>query len=410
MSQEISTKLVVPNGDREEIAASKPLQKPAASLVNKDEPDAETIEALQKIEKDMLRILSKRSRLRKLWMKIWKRSHPELMKVYGIIHNHLVEIQRLLILRQESPPANFKAIEQQLQPLLNQEYEELRAINIHAAWEYAGALERFLLLLGDDEYLLTRLIAEERREKKAALGSWSEYLDREKLAELLKEFKSQPVEPKTRSRVVESLSYIYAERIRYTRHQRAREELKADYLNGLTFFLTLLLLLLLQCVYLAAKTNAGAGLITSVGNLFWSLLTFNFVINLQSQEIRNALVAGITGALGSTLSGFYKLRDEEGGITALRSFRSAMWAQPFVGAVVGVLLWLLLLSGMIAIGVSSPGQGGDILWTKLSVFCFLAGFSEPFFLGLVQRVAGAADKATSTAKKNAENKNANGKG
>ncbi len=97
-----------------------------------------------------------------------------------------------------------------------------------------------------------------------------------------------------------------------------------------------------------------------------------------------------TGALGSTLSGFYRLRDEEGSITALRSFRSAMWAQPFVGAVIRVLLWLLVKSGGVAFGVTNGGMADNILWANLSIYCFLAGFSEPFFLGVVQRVAGAA--------------------
>jgi hypothetical protein len=56
----------------------------------------------------------------------------------------------------------------------------------------------------------------------------------------------------------------YAERSRYLRHQRAREELKADYLNRLIFILMVLLLLLLQSIYLAAKTDP-AGLSKTFG-------------------------------------------------------------------------------------------------------------------------------------------------
>ncbi|HKQ51626.1 MAG TPA: hypothetical protein VJT74_04600 [Pyrinomonadaceae bacterium] len=372
MSANVSTTHIAPNGDDETNGAdgAAPL-KPAAAKCLDTQP-------LHDLTNNILLTLAKQARLRKWWVKYSKKISPELLKVYGIIHGHLVEVQRLLALKEMKSAGSSAALESQYRSLLAPKTDELRDINIHAAWEYAGALERFLLTAGDEEYLYTRLLAEDRRERTSKLGAWSEYLACEKLAELLKDFKTRPVPPNSISRAREYLSYVYAGRIRYARHERAREELRASYLNRLTIFLTSLLFLLLLCIKL-----------------------------VESQRLNSVVTASVMGALGSTLSGFYKLRDEAGGITALRAFRSAMWAQPFVGAVVGVLLWFLLQSGMVTIGAGS--SGGEPSWTKLSLLCFVAGFSEPFFLGLVQRVAGAADKAGGAPRKDEENKKAGDK-
>lgn len=358
-------------------------------------PDDGSAEPLQRVEDDLLRVLSSRGQKSKPWTRVWHRKNPELQKVCGVIYNDLIEVQRLLTLRRAKPPANFEVIEQQIKSFINETDDDLRSLTVHSAWEYAAALQRFQLLLGDDEYIFTHLSNEDQREKKAKPGAWSEYLVPEKLKALLEEYdKPRPVGEEARARAVECLSFLYAQRSRYLRHQRAREELKAKYLLGLTLSLGFLLLLLLQGIYLAAKGEVANGLSTNIGDLFWSLVKVNLWIDLQSLEIRNALIAAATGALGSTLSGFYKLRDEAGGLNVLRSFKSAMSAQPFVGAVVGVLLWLLLKSSIVTIGPSGQGMN----WTNLAIYCFLAGFSEPFFLGLVQRVAGAADKDKSASK------------
>jgi hypothetical protein len=357
--------------------------------------DDETFIAIQRVQDDLVKALSKRSWLR-------KRNPPELQTVYGVIYNNLVEIQRMLILRQTSPPANFKVIEQQVRSFLNDSYDDLLSMEIHGAWEYAAALERFLLLLGDDEYIFTRLTSEGQREKKLMPGSWSTYLTPETLTGLLEAYKARPVRREVRSRAVECLAFLYAGRSRYLRHQRTLEEIKASYFHWFILYLAVLLLLLLQCVYLAEKgdNRSALGFSKSIVELLKSLVTFQLTIDLRSTLIRNALVAAATGALGSTLSGFYKLRDEKGGLNVLRSFRAAMWAQPFVGAVVGTLLLLVLQSGIVTLG--KPDPSGSLPWSNLAFFCFLAGFSEPFFLGIVQRVAGAADKAPEAAGKKKE--------
>ena len=67
----------------------------------------------------------------------------------------------------------------------------------------------------------------------------------------------------------------------------------------------------------------------------------------------------------------------------LRAFKPALVVQPLVGASAGALVFLLLASGALSVGSVDPAA-----WPSPGVLGFAAGFSEPFFLGLVDRVAG----------------------
>ena len=60
-----------------------------------------------------------------------------------------------------------------------------------------------------------------------------------------------------------------------------------------------------------------------------------------------------------------------------------MIVQPLVGASAGALVFLLLASRAFSVGSLDPAA-----WPSPGVLGFAAGFSEPFFLGLVDRVAG----------------------
>jgi hypothetical protein len=64
-----------------------------------------------------------------------------------------------------------------------------------------------------------------------------------------------------------------------------------------------------------------------------------------------------------------------------------MRVQPIVGACAGLIVFLILDSKAI-----EPGAGGSVTWSGRGVLAFAAGFSEPFFLGIVQRVAVVSDR------------------
>jgi len=92
--------------------------------------------------------------------------------------------------------------------------------------------------------------------------------------------------------------------------------------------------------------------------------------------------------LGATLSGTMRIRDDLRDLDDLRSFWPAMRVQPLVGATAGLVVLLLMESGALDIGRDDSGH-----WAGRALLAFAAGFSEPFFLGLVQRVAVVPDKS-----------------
>lgn len=64
-----------------------------------------------------------------------------------------------------------------------------------------------------------------------------------------------------------------------------------------------------------------------------------------------------------------------------------MRVQPLIGATAGLVTLFVLETGAVELGAKQTAS-----WAALALFTFVAGFSEPFFLGLVQRVAVIPDK------------------
>jgi hypothetical protein len=105
-------------------------------------------------------------------------------------------------------------------------------------------------------------------------------------------------------------------------------------------------------------------------------------IAVAGQSWRGGLVAAFAGALGASLSGAYKLRDQAPRVSELRIFGYLFAVQPLLGAAAGVFVALVLSSGILKVA-----DAGDE-WATRAVVAFVAGFSEPFLLKVVDRVAG----------------------
>jgi hypothetical protein len=103
-------------------------------------------------------------------------------------------------------------------------------------------------------------------------------------------------------------------------------------------------------------------------------------------------LAASAGALGATLSGTFRVRDRLIELDDLRSFWPAMRIQPLIGATAGLVTLFVLETGAVNVEASATAS-----WGAVALFTFAAGFSEPFFLGLVERVAVIPDKQTSVA-------------
>jgi hypothetical protein len=101
-------------------------------------------------------------------------------------------------------------------------------------------------------------------------------------------------------------------------------------------------------------------------------------IDFGRWEVTAALVLG---AFGGTLSGMRMLRDQLERLTQMDSFAAAVWAQVAAAAGLGLIALILLETGVL------PQIGSSSAWDGL-VYAFLAGFSEPFAIQAVARLAG----------------------
>jgi hypothetical protein len=113
-------------------------------------------------------------------------------------------------------------------------------------------------------------------------------------------------------------------------------------------------------------------------------------IAVKGQSWRGGLVAAFAGALGASLSGAYKLRDQAPRVSELRVFGYLFAVQPLLGAAAGVFVALVLSSGILKVA-----DAGDE-WATRAVLAFVAGFSEPFLLKVVDRVAGSGGAKPAT--------------
>ena len=98
------------------------------------------------------------------------------------------------------------------------------------------------------------------------------------------------------------------------------------------------------------------------------------------------VLIAVAGAVGGTVSGTLKLR-EMIRITQFRLLGAGLLVQPFISAAGALFIALVLVGGVVELaGV----EGSDTSWAVLAAYGFVAGFSEPFWLGVVSKIAGDA--------------------
>jgi hypothetical protein len=156
---------------------------------------------------------------------------------------------------------------------------------------------------------------------------------------------------------VERLQRLFRARVENGRKRRTRLALRSR------FFLYSLLVLAPLVVGLAVGTH-------QVGDLSWST-----VVSIA-----------IAGAVGGTVSGTLKLRGMIR-ITQFRLLGAGLLVQPFISAAGALFVAFVLVGGVVSLaGV----DGADTEWAVLAAYGFVAGFSEPFWLGVVSKIAGDA--------------------
>lgn len=287
-----------------------------------------------------------------------KRSGPELRKVLAVIQSEVGETRRLLDQPADRVSLRTEAALTELQQLLDQ---DVSSLTIDSAWELAGALKRLNLRLGDEHYVAALLGHEAGRAQQGGRWHpWDEHFEREELTGLLDAYRTGRPSPAQQAQAVNRLTFLYLMRAESGRNRRARAALKCVYLTRLAVVLLALLV--------------GAGAATQL---------------VSDEKLWHAvLLAGCAGALGSTLSGVLKARDHLVQLDELRGFWPTMRVQPLVGASAGLVVLMVLQSEVLTFGTAEASSA----WSAPGLLAFVAGFSEPFFLRIVDRVAVLPDR------------------
>jgi hypothetical protein len=229
------------------------------------------------------------------------------------------------------------------------------------------------------DYLKARLDEEHRREQLgASMLRWSDLLDPNELSELQEGLAqrdaSRPdAEPdRIVRRTVEMLASLYQARNHSERAQRAHERVRDARLQWVTRWLLLLLL------------PTGALLVVA-----FSLAGSSKHVEWLQDAVRITLVI-VVGGLGGALSGTQRLLQVPLLRGQLDRFQAAFRTQVLVGGTLGLVSLLLYEVG--ALPTFQAGTGFPEV-VPVVIYAFLAGFSEPFVLGVVQGLIGGRGKA-----------------
>jgi hypothetical protein len=287
---------------------------------------------------------------------------PEHIQALSIVYGNLGDIGRGLVGAAANNVPNLELTRVQIE----QDLQHAHGTTVETSREYGTQLHLDGLLLVQRQDIHGLLQLELRRDtlEKGAARSWSGIMDPALLDKLIGEFKTD-IGAETCSEAIATLRLLFAQRQRLTRIQLARQRVKAAYMLWMT------------CLLFALSVGFAAGLVLAPlpGDTGWA---------------GTLILVAFAGALGSALSSVLRLRDQIARLGDLRAFWPIAFAQPFVGAATGLVVYLILQTGIVHLGdvdtktIGASAQG---------LVAFLAGFSEPFFLGTVQRLSTSADTA-----------------
>ncbi len=205
------------------------------------------------------------------------------------------------------------------------------------AWDLAEELRLASWSFSSDEALACLL---EKEKADTTSITWTTLFPKEQLERLL----ARPRPAGFRAEALEHLRRLHHERVDRVRHDRARDKLWQHFV--------------------------------------WKLIPIAYALHIVClvSTKPQPILPVMAGAIGSMLSAVMKLREGEQRIRHLRRSASFLLLQPLIGGTAAlVMMW---------IGV------GELLNIKAvdmnATLGFLAGFSEPFFLGTVGRLVEVA--------------------
>jgi hypothetical protein len=271
------------------------------------------------------------------------RTDPELTRVWGRLKDDLGTARRLIPAAGGPYASDAK---KRLRSLLTRQPGSSEAWTLLFAREFNGSLQSLLPTLGDDAYLLAQLDSENVRERFRRMYGKDE----------LKKWSNQTsLDNDQRARLANQLVQLQLERSNRRRKEHTRQAIRS---RQLLKILWILLPLVVVVGYVLASALHTSG---------WKVA-----------------IAALGGALGSVLSGAFKLPGLRR-LRDLRSFQAGLFLQPVIGGAAGLVAFILVRTGILHLPSSSTS---DPVAGSYSLYGFLAGFSEPFFFGVIKRLSG----------------------
>jgi hypothetical protein len=337
------------------------------AIVNNDATLSSKIKSVQETLQEYLKA-SKPKPTRGRWPTWLVPYDPVRTKNLQKINGYLV---RMLHFKLDLSP-NASDSNARIQPLtsLLQQIEKPATLSSDAIWEVADALEMELVELGDDTYVYTLLKEQQRSD-----NEWERYFPRDDLDDLLKTYSNGTFQVHEGSKARSFLVRLLLARVDEYRRDRAKAQLRGKYLVSMALFLA---------VFVAGFT------------IFFIVAVRQADLHQPVDPLFVLLLVLFAGAAGSILSRAIKLgkqplhaepdtkHDEIPlGIRALIADRKTFLAQPVIGATTALILFLVFQAGLIQIG-----GGKELSPAAYGLVGFLGGFSEPFVLGILDKVAG----------------------
>jgi hypothetical protein len=251
--------------------------------------------------------------------------------------------------------------------------QKLDHLEIEAAFDIEAALRASLPELAGDDYTYMCLQQEQQRLARGRVGSddhiWTDHFPKCELDKLLGNFNrtNRKFEnPQAREAAIGRLAELYRQSHHDLRRNRARAAQAGQYLRALCRVLGLLLVAVLALLGGAEAFNRP---ILAEGR--WG-------------ELVALGVAMLAGAVGGVLGLMFRFRDANGRIRDLLSDRDVRWVQPLMGGAMALAVVLIVRSELITIGGLTTQSAGPV---ALAALGFVAGFSEPVFFGVIDRLA-----------------------
>jgi hypothetical protein len=283
----------------------------------------------------------------------WARSDPELRKVLQRLYGVADEVLRIhLVAPSDDGSDRWGFSDQEQRRVLDLFRSEPSELRLDSGLELFDAVDRLMIEIGDARYVCAEVEAELLMNHRATTYvRWADLFGAATPGALAAYNHGRTPSDGALDEARSMLASLRRVRADDYQVHRARQRMRSRNLH------------ILSCLLLPVVVALG----------------FLMVPAGEVPAAQVALVA-VSGATGSIVAGTMKARDKLVRGSDLRAFRSGIVAQVLVGAGAALFLMLILESGAMEFGSVEP-------WAGQAVAGFVAGFSEPFLLRTVERVA-----------------------